>query len=506
MIRDLFTAARSKVLAKRRETGEGRTPVGRPGSLAAPPSTQRRAAPLFLAFFGLAATAFAQPNMGEPFVFRTDDGASMPYRLLAPPNVDQAGRQFPLIVFLHGAGERGTDNRIQMQLHIDGLRAATQTEEYASFLVAPQLPAGNTYWQPNYAYDLTLEIIDSLIADYPIDPSRIYVTGLSLGGNGSFNYISQLPDRFAAAVPLSGWGSSSASTAERIRDIPQWIFHGTSDSVIPVSESRNMFYAVDQVGGGSLYTEIWGGPHGIWAPIYSDWQTDQHGLYPWLFSQQLPAQPTVALISADSVWHYLDDGTDPGPAWMTLEFDDQQWLPGQGQFGYGDGDETTVVHCGPSAPTCRSDNFATVFFRQSFSIPELSWLESPAIELLRDDAAAVYVNGIEVFRDAGLPEDATFETYVRASVENLHAAIPLDEGLLREGINVIAVEVHQRSATDRDLSFHVRLTAQQVPEPGLCLPLLAAAGCVWWSRLRRIDRRREKTNRANPHISGRGLA
>ena len=424
-------------------------------------------------------------NMGEAVDYTSDGGTHMPYRLLSPPDAGQADREFPLIVFLHGAGERGTDNRIQMQLHIDGLRAATQTEEYASFLLAPQLPAGNTYWHPDLAYDLTMEIIDAVKQQYPIDESRIFVTGLSLGGNGSFNYIAEFPETFAAAVPMSGWGDES--TASTIRDIPQWIFHGNSDSVVSVSLSRSMFNAVDQLGGGSLYTEIHGGPHGIWAPIYSDWQTDEHGLYPWLFRQQVPAKPTVQLISSDSSWRYLDDGSDPGPSWRTPEFDDQTWPEGQGQFGYGDRDETTVTNCGPSAPTCRSDNFATTFFRQSFEIEDLSLVENPALELLRDDTAAVYVNGIEVFRDARLPDDATFETYA-GSTENLHVGIPLDMGLLNQGTNLIAVEVHQASATNNDLSFDLRLSAKLVPEPGACLPLFGAGSCFWLSR--RTKRRR----------------
>jgi hypothetical protein len=287
---------------------------------------------------------------------------------------------------------------------------------------------------------------------------------------------------------MSGWGDES--TANTIRDVPQWIFHGTSDSVVSVNSSRDMFNAVDQIGGGSLYTEINRGPHGIWAPIYSDWQANEHGLYPWLFRQQLPAKPSVQLISSDSIWRYLDDGSDPGSTWYTTDFDDQAWLEGKGQLGYGDRDEQTVTNCGPSAPTCRSDNFATTFFRQSFRIEDRSLIEGPAIELLRDDSAAVYINGVEVFRDNALPDDATFETYA-GSAENLHVGIPLDAELFHEGVNVVAVEVHQSSATNRDLSFDLRLTAKAVPEPGMCLPILAGCFFVW--RSRRTNRHRVKT-------------
>ena len=425
--------------------------------------------------------ACAQQNMGEAFVYQDGQGHSMPYRLLSPPNSGQEGRKYPLILFLHGAGERGVDNSKQMALNIDGLRAATQTEEYASFLVAPQLPSGDTYWHPDLPYDFAMEILESVIQQYPVDTSRIYLTGLSLGGNGTFNYIAAYPTMFAGAVPLCGWGT--AATAATIRDIPQWIFHGDADGVVPVTSSIEMFYAVDKAGGGSLYTEIRGEDHAIWSPIYADWQTNKHGVYPWLFSQQLPAEPTLQLVSSTATWKYLDDGSDPGPDWRLADFDDQSWKQGSGPFGYGEGDETTVVHCGPSAPTCKTDNFATTLFRHELQIDDLSRIDRPILELVRDDSAAIYVNGTQVFRDARLPADATLATYA-GNGENSHIGIPLDGSVLREGTNVVAVELHQRSATDSDLTFDLRLTARQVPEPHSLLPCLLGWAC--------LGRRRER--------------
>lgn len=417
----------------------------------------------------------AQGTLGEARVFQHDDGRTMPYRFLPPASVD-ASESYPLIVFLHGAGERGTDNRIQMQVHINGLREATQTEQYASYMIAPQLPAGNTFWDPNQAYDLTMDIIRSVSENNAVDPSRIYVTGLSLGGFGSFNYVSQFPEFFAAAAPLSGWGDPTA--AERISDVPIWTFHGDLDSAVNVSGSRDMFYAIDQAGGGAMHTDIHRGGHVIWSPIYSDWETGRHGLYPWMFSKSIPALKNEQLVKDDTTWRFLDDGSDQGMAWREPSFDDASWKEGQGQFGYGERDQMTVINCGPSAPDCDEGNFATSYFRTTFVVEDVDEVASLSAVLLRDDSAAVYINGAQVFRDSSLPEDATFETYA-GNLENSHVGFTIDPSVLQAGENVIAVEVHQRSDNNSDVSFDFRLSAQSVPEPGTmsigCLATLLLA-------------------------------
>lgn len=428
--------------------------------------------------------AYSQSNMGEARVFEHTDGTTMPYRFLPPPNTQADGDGYPLIVFLHGAGERGSDNSIQMRVHISGLRDATQTDEYASFLIAPQLPSGNTRWNPNETYDLTMEIINQVANENPVDMSRIYVTGLSLGGNGSFNYISAFPDFFAAAVPMSGWGTPA--TADTIAEVPVWTFHGDADGTINVSGSRDMYYALDANGGDPLHTDIQRGGHVIWSPIYSDWESDRQGLYPWLFSNSVPAQQVRQLINADSSWRFLDDGTDPGKSWQDISFDDSTWHEGAGQLGYGENDQTTLVNCGSSAPTCREDNFATTYFRRAFEVDDLSEIVSLTAELVRDDSAAVYLNGTEIFRDSTLPLDADFETYAGNS-ENSHIGLVIDPTHLVTGTNVIGVEVHQRSATNSDLSFDLRLSARIVPEPTSTLSFVVCAclALAWQTRAKR---------------------
>lgn len=221
----------------------------------------------------------------------TSGTRTMSYRLFLPPDYEQASENYPLVVFLHGAGERGTDNLKQVSYHIDGLIDATQTSEFASFLVAPQLRPGGGDWSPRNANDLTLDIIENLTADYPIDPTRIYLTGLSLGGIGTTRYVWFEPDLFAAAVPMSGAISPlTPSQADTIRDVPFWLFHGDLDTVLPVSRSRNFVSVLEAAGGTPRYTEIAGGGHVIWSPIYSDWQHGTFGLYEWMFAQAT-AQP-----------------------------------------------------------------------------------------------------------------------------------------------------------------------------------------------------------------------
>lgn len=174
--------------------------------------------------FLLASIASAQlalgQSLGEKRVFENAAGQTMPYRLLGPNTPDEDTR-YPLVVFLHGAGERGTTNAIQMSAHIEGLRAATQTDEFASYLIAPQLPSGGTFWRADQPYDLTMDIIESLELELPIDSSRIYLTGLSLGGFGTMNYLQDFPDKFAAAVPMSGGGNPS--TADLVNDVPHLV-------------------------------------------------------------------------------------------------------------------------------------------------------------------------------------------------------------------------------------------------------------------------------------------
>ena len=167
--------------------------------------------------------------------------------------------------------------------------------------------------------------------------------------------------------------------------------------------------------------------------------------------------PGVILVPAGSVWKYLDNGTDQGTAWRGTDFNDAAWAFGPAQLGYGDGDEATVVGYGPSS----SSKYITTYFRRSFTVTNLATLTNLIVRVLRDDGAVVYLNGVEIFR-SNMPDTAIgYQTLALATVnapeESTFYAAPVPLGLLRAGTNVLAVELHQSTASSSDLSFDLEL-------------------------------------------------
>lgn len=209
-----------------------------------------------------------------------DDGLGhqMPYRLYLPPNPDP-GVDYPLVLFQHGIGERGSDNVAQVSVHIDELILHTQTTEYASFLLAPQLPTTDLW---GGAGDLTSQILQDVISSYAVDTDRLYITGLSLGGLGVYGQLAGDPDLFAAALPLSATGN--VNDAPLIKDVPLWAFHGELDTTIPLSLGQAMIDALIAAGGDPIFTVVPGAGHDIpWSGVYAD-----DAVYEWMFSQSLP--------------------------------------------------------------------------------------------------------------------------------------------------------------------------------------------------------------------------
>jgi hypothetical protein len=203
----------------------------------------------------------------------------------------------------------------------------------------------------------------------------------------------------------------------------------------------------------------------------------------------------IPLVPAGTAWRYHDAATNPGAAWNTLGFNDGGWPIGAAKFGYGDDDESTVINCGTSAPACDGINLPAAFFRRTFSLSNATPFADPTVFLVRDDAAAVYVNGTEVYRDANLPAGAAFNTYATGTAprDNMVAQFTFNRNLLRTGPNVIAVEVHQASAASSDLSFDLQIQAAPIPEPATkVLFVVAMLGCgtKWFrNRRRRLLRR-----------------
>ena len=162
--------------------------------------------------------------------------------------------------------------------------------------------------------------------------------------------------------------------------------------------------------------------------------------------------PTV-LIPYGSVWKYLDNGSNQGTAWRAPNFNDNPWSSGNGELGYGDGDESTVVSYGNSS----SNKHITTYFRKTITIPDVTAHSAMLIRLIYDDAAAIYVNGQEVAR-YNLPSSFTYTTTSTATVgNNANAEIEIDRNYFQDGSNTIAVEIHQTSRTSSDISFDLHL-------------------------------------------------
>jgi Carboxypeptidase regulatory-like domain/PKD domain/Peptidase M66 len=203
------------------------------------------------------------------------------------------------------------------------------------------------------------------------------------------------------------------------------------------------------------YSMVWSNvPFGRYTLQARAW--DDRGLT--LTSAPVNLEVQTLLIARGSVWNYLDTGVDPGPAWSGLNFDDTDWRSGPAQLGYGDGDEATVVSFGPNP----SAKFTTTYFRRAFPVPDASEVANLTIRLLRDDGAVVYLNGIELYR-SNMPQTGPilFSTFASSSTgkpeETLYQETRVPAGSLVDGVNVLAVEVHQQSLSSSDLSFDLEL-------------------------------------------------
>jgi poly(3-hydroxybutyrate) depolymerase len=215
----------------------------------------------------------------DNFVARTytNDSGILPYRLFIPTNY-VATNKYPIVLFLHGAGERGSDNRRQLTNQPAPLVFAdtVNQNQNPSFMVAPQCPVDGSWSDSIRPYQVN-ELMNALMAEFSVDADRVYITGLSMGGNGTWDYTIRYPQKYAAAIPMSGgWITSLAG---EIIHLPIWNFHGAGDE--SVSQSRSMVAAVRQAGGNVVYTEYAGGGHNIWTEAYST-----PILMSWLYSQK----------------------------------------------------------------------------------------------------------------------------------------------------------------------------------------------------------------------------
>ncbi|WP_119718806.1 carboxylesterase family protein [Cognatilysobacter tabacisoli] len=221
-------------------------------------------------------------------------GATHRYQVFVPAAA-RAGRA-PVILFLHGSGERGDDNRRQVEVGL-GPRVRDRARDFPAIVVFPQAPDG-TEWSDNVA--VVLAQLEAATVEFDGDRDRTYLTGLSMGGYGTWDLALREPTRFAALVPVCGGLSGGtrrpsltvqsvagepdpfAAAAQRLRAVPTWIFHGARDDVVPPEQSRRMAAALRAAGAADArYTEFADANHNSWDPAYA---TD--ALWPWLFAQR----------------------------------------------------------------------------------------------------------------------------------------------------------------------------------------------------------------------------
>lgn len=231
----------------------------------------------------------------EKDVFVSSVGDSLPYRMIRPESA-KAGKKYPLVLFLHGAGERGNDNERQLTHGGQMFLNPVNREKYPAFVLIPQCPA-DSYWayterpksllpadmpvgQEMSSLTRTLkQLLDTYLAMPEVDKKRIYIVGLSMGAMGTYDLVVRYPEIFAAAVPICG--SVNPSRLSAAKKVKFRIFHGDADDVVPVEGSRAAYRALKAARADVEYIEFPGCNHGSWNPAFN-----YPGFIEWLFKQK----------------------------------------------------------------------------------------------------------------------------------------------------------------------------------------------------------------------------
>jgi len=240
----------------------------------------------------------------------SDNSLLMPARLYVPPGAN-SGAPRPLILFLHGSGESGINNTSQINGNIDNLLA--EAKQRGAFLLAPQTNGG---WHAQLPTGHAASLTEQALEQFNVDTSRVYVTGLSMGGGGVWNMVHRFGDMFAAAVPICAVLPSSDFMPAGALDEPIWAFHARNDTVVPVNNSRTMIDQILNAAAETLptypalsdpstwfsfdsevpdlhYFEMPFGGHGIWNYVYF-----QERMYDWMFSQVSVPEPSTSVLLA----------------------------------------------------------------------------------------------------------------------------------------------------------------------------------------------------------------
>ena len=256
----------------------------------------------------------------------TADGYRLNYRIYVPENYS-AENKYPVLLFMHGAGSIGDDNKAQLNAGLPEAFNMSTCGIYDCIVIAPQCPTGNKWvdvstWNDcSYSTDLipetdelkaVMDLLGTIKKTYSTDERRYYVTGLSMGGFATWDLITRHPDVFAAAVPVCG--GADYRKAELIKDMPIWTFHGLKDPTVPYTGTKKMVDELTALGAPNLkYTEFPEMQHDIWNTVYMSFMT-----WSWLFSKVKPEAPaeetttaveTTAPVATDGLTVELPDVT-----------------------------------------------------------------------------------------------------------------------------------------------------------------------------------------------------
>lgn len=222
--------------------------------------------------FGTGALAQQKPAQTEARMEREIKvKVALSYLVYLPHDYEKSESRWPLVLFLHGAGETGSDlNRVKAHGPPKLVEAGKQ---FPFILISPQAPALG--WRP----EALNALLDEVSEKYRVDPDRIYCTGLSMGGFGTWALAAAYPERLAAIAPICGGGDPRS--ASRIKHIPAWVFHGAKDNLVPLARSQEMVDALKAAGAEPKFTVYPEAGHDSWTEAYNT-----EDLYTWLLSQR----------------------------------------------------------------------------------------------------------------------------------------------------------------------------------------------------------------------------
>lgn len=228
--------------------------------------------PAFAAAADAPATGFVEKQ------FKNADGSISPYVVFVPRDYD-GKKEYPVILFLHGSGETKGDKGGKKPVEVGIGTAIKKRDKSFPFITVIPQSEKRTWGANSDDGKRAMAMLDEVMKEYKTDPKRVYLTGLSMGGFGTWSLAAAHPEKWAAIVPICGGGN--VKDADKIKNIPIWAFHGDADTAVPVARSRDMIEALKKVGAEPKFTEYPGVGHNSWDKAYG---TDE--LYTWLLEQK----------------------------------------------------------------------------------------------------------------------------------------------------------------------------------------------------------------------------